>query len=317
MKKNKLLKTTNTKTLHKRNLHNQRYDFEKLIKSYEELEQYVRPNKYDDLSIDFSNADAVIALNKALLKHYYQIDWEIPKKYLCPPIPGRVDYVHYIADLLALCNDDIIPEGKTVKGLDIGVGANCIYPIVANRSYGWSFVGSDIDDVSINSASNIIKSNDLLKDNINIVLQSSKDKIFEDIINENDKFDFTMCNPPFHKSKKEAKETTKRKLLNLSGGKNKKVQLNFGGQHNELWCVGGEVEFISKMIKESIVYKKNCLWFTTLVSKKESLPHIYSKLKEYNPTQIKTINMEQGNKITRFIAWSFLSKQEQNSWYKK
>ncbi|MGB5866901.1 MAG: 23S rRNA (adenine(1618)-N(6))-methyltransferase RlmF [Arcobacteraceae bacterium] len=309
------MSTTTTKTLHKRNLHNSRYDFELLIKSSEQLAIFVKENQYGDLSIDFSSNDAVLALNKALLKHYYQIEWSIPKKYLCPPIPGRVDYIHYLADLLASSNSGVIPKGKSICGLDIGVGANCIYSIVGNRSYGWKFTGSEIDSVSIENAQNIISSNQVLEDDITIIQQTSKENIFENIINPNDKFDFTMCNPPFHKSKKDAKEGTKRKLLNLSKGKNKKVSLNFGGQHNELWCEGGEVAFISQMIEESQKYKSNCLWFTTLVSKKENLEVLYKNLQKQNPQQIETIEMVQGQKQTRFIAWTFYNKQEQQKWF--
>ena len=309
-------KTTTSKTLHKRNLHNTRYDFKNLISSSKELEQYVKENKYGDLSLDFSSNDAVLELNKALLKHFYQIDWIIPKKYLCPPIPGRVDYIHYISDLLASSNNEVIPKGKSIKALDVGVGANCIYPIVGNRSYGWQFAGSEIDKVSCEHAQNIISSNEVLRDTITIKHQVSKENIFKNIINENDKIDFTMCNPPFHKSKKDAKEGTKRKILNLSKGKNKKLSLNFGGQHNELWCDGGEVEFISKMIKESAQYQKNCLWFTTLVSRKENLAIIYKELEKQNPQQIETIDMIQGQKQTRFVAWTFHTKEEQQQWFK-
>jgi len=305
-----------SKTLHTRNLHNDRYDFEKLIQSFPDLGVYVQKNKYGDKSIDFSSHDAVMALNTALLKHFYQIDWAIPKKYLCPPIPGRVDYIHYIADLLASSNDGEIPQGKNITGLDIGVGANCIYPIVGNRSYGWKFIGSDIDSTSIQNAQNIIVSNELLKDNIKVITQTSKEFIFKNIIQKTDKIDFTLCNPPFHKSKKDAKEGTKRKILNLSKGKNKKISLNFGGQHNELWYDGGEVEFIGKMIDESVNYKKNCLWFTSLVSKKDNLEALYKILEKQKPNQIKTIEMMQGQKQTRFIAWTFQSKEEQKNWFK-
>ena len=304
------------KSLHARNLHNARYDFEKLICSSPSLSLYVKKNQYDDLSIDFSSNDAVLELNIALLKHFYQVDWNIPKKYLCPPIPGRVDYIHYIADLLGQSNSGLIPEGKNIKGLDIGIGANCIYPILGSRSYGWSFRGSDIDKVSCINAQNIIDSNELLNKVITIQHQISKDNIFKNIIQKNDKIDFTMCNPPFHKSKKEAKEGTKRKILNLSKGQNKKVSLNFGGQHNELWCEGGEVEFISKMIRESKVYKQNCLWFTTLVSKKDNLHTIYKELKKEKIEQIKTIDMIHGQKQTRFVAWTYHTKEEQKQWFK-
>lgn len=291
------LNKTQNKTLHNKNLHNQRYDFEELIKSSPHLKQYVKLNKYGDLSIDFSNANAVLALNKALLKHFYQIDWSIPKNYLCPPIPGRVDYIHYLADLLPT-------DKKDIKGIDIGMGANCIYPLVGNKVYGWKFIGTDIDNTSIQNAKNIVEENDLTND-IQIIQQTSKESIFHNIISKNDKFDFTMCNPPFHKSKKEAKEGSKRKITNLSKGKNRKVSLNFGGQANELWCEGGEVAFILKMINESLEYKENVTWFTTLVSKKENLNTIYNELEKVGVKQTKTIQMQQGQKLTRFVAWSF------------
>lgn len=308
---------TITKNFHPRNLHNSRYDFELLIQSSPELQEYVDENRHGDLSIDFSSNDAVLALNKALLKYFYEIQWSLPKKYLCPPIPGRVDYIHYIADLLTASNAGTLPNEKMIVGLDIGVGANCIYPLVGNKSYGWKFIGSDIDPVAIQNAQNIIKLNGSLVDDIQIIAQTSKEKIFENIINENDCIDFSICNPPFHKSKKDAKEGSLRKIQNLSKGKNKKVTLNFGGQHNELWCDGGEVAFIVKMIKQSVEYQKNCLWFTTLVSKKENLESIYKELEKWKPKQIETIEMIQGQKKTRFVAWTFFTKDEQINWFRK
>jgi 23S rRNA (adenine1618-N6)-methyltransferase len=82
---------------------------------------------------------------------------------LRPPIPGRADYIHYIADLLAENNGGKIPKGKQIKCLNIGVGANCIYPIIGNQEYGGSFVGADVDPVSIASANKIIEFNPFLK----------------------------------------------------------------------------------------------------------------------------------------------------------
>ena len=306
-----------TKTLHPRNFHNDRYDFSTLIKSQNDLKEFVKPNKYGDLSIDFANSNAVIALNKALLSHFYGIkNWEIPKGYLCPPIPGRADYIHHIADLLASCNDEKVPRGKTIKGLDVGIGANCIYPIIGVSVYGWKFLGSDIEKVSIQSVQNIINSNEILKENIIVKQQENSSNIFVNIINKDEKYDFTLCNPPFHKSLDEALAGNKRKVQNLTKQKNTKSALNFGGKNNELWCEGGEIAFIKNMIKESLKFPKNCLWFTTLVSKKENLPFIYKSLKDIKAVEVKTIEMAHGQKISRIVAWSFLSKDEQNTWVK-
>ena len=91
--------------LHVRNLHRSRYDFPQLMKTCPELAPFVSLNKYNDLSVDFSDPHAVKILNKALLKHFYGIQyWDIPQDFLCPPIPGRADYIHYLADLLSANN---------------------------------------------------------------------------------------------------------------------------------------------------------------------------------------------------------------------
>ena len=308
---------TNKKTLHERNFHNDRYDFKALIQSEPSLNEFVKPNKYGDLSIDFANPQAVIALNKALLSFFYGVkNWSIPSDYLCPPIPGRSDYIHHIADLLAASNGGKIPKGSYIKGLDVGIGANCIYPIVGVSVYGWSFTGSDIDEVALKSAQNIINSNESLKENIIVKLQTNSKNIFKNIISKEDKFDFTLCNPPFHKSQKDAIAGNKRKVQNLTKQVVSKAALNFGGKNNELWCEGGEVAFIKKMIKESKEFSKNCLWFTTLVSRKENLDFIYDALEDIDVLEYKTINMAHGQKISRVIAWTFLTQDEQKAWTK-
>ena len=113
--------------LHLRNKNRERYDLEGLIKTCPDLSQFVKPNKHGEDSIDFANPDGVKMLNKALLHHYYEIEnWDIPENYLCPPIPGRADYIHHMADLLKESNYGIIPTGDKIICLDVGVGANCI-----------------------------------------------------------------------------------------------------------------------------------------------------------------------------------------------
>lgn len=301
-----------SKTLHLRNFHNDRYDFNALIKTKPELQEFVKPNKYGDLSIDFANPQAVITLNQALLAHFYGIkNYTIPNGYLCPPIPGRADYIHHIADLLASCNNGVIPKGKAVKGLDVGIGANGIYAIIGSSVYDWNFLGSDIEIESIKSVENIVNSNEILKEKIECKLQTNPQNIFTGIIKVDEFYDFTLCNPPFHKSLKDAMDGNKRKVQNLTKQKTTKSALNFGGKNNELWCKGGEIAFISNMIKESFEFKNNVLWFSTLVSKKENLPLIYKKLEEIKVKEIKTIDMSQGQKITRIVAWSFFNLEEQ------
>jgi 23S rRNA (adenine1618-N6)-methyltransferase len=311
--KNKI--STEKTTLHPRNPHRFRYDFEKLILSFPELKEFVFINEHNVETIEFANPDAVKALNKAILISDYDIkNWDIPKNYLCPPIPGRADYIHYIADLLAESNNGIIPEGENVVGLDIGIGANCIYPIIGNETYQWSFVGTDIDENAIQNCKKIISENPKLIDAISLQLQVEPRYIFKNIILPEDKFAFTICNPPFHASQDEATKATIRKINNLENTRTKKPILNFGGQNAELWCEGGEFAFITQMIYESVKYPLQVFWFTTLVSKKDNLRSIYKTLNKVGAVEIKTIEMAQGQKISRFVAWTFLSEKQQKDW---
>ncbi len=309
-------KTITEKTnLHPRNLDRFGYDFDQLITISPELEKFVSINEHAIKTIDFSNPEAVKALNKALLKTHFEIQkWDIPANYLCPPIPGRADYIHYLADLLASSNNGIIPEGETVQGLDIGIGANCIYPIIGNAAYGWSFVGTDIDEKAIQNCKKIIQNNPNLIDAISLQLQTESRFIFKNIFTPEDKFTFTICNPPFHNSKEEATKASIRKINNLENTRTKNPVLNFGGQNAELWCEGGEIGFVTQMIYESAKYPMQCLWFTTLVSKKENLSSLYKTLNKVSAVDIKTIDMAQGQKTSRIVAWTFLSHEQQKAW---
>lgn len=304
--------TTEKTGLHPRNPHRFRYDFDVLIQACPELKTFVSVNEDEVETIDFSNPEAVKALNKALLISNYDIqNWDIPAGYLCPPIPGRADYIHYIADLLATTNNGIIPEGENIVGLDIGIGANCIYPIIGNSAYGWSFVGTDIDEKALQNCKKIITDNPKLIDAISLQSQIEARFIFKNIILPEDKFAFTICNPPFHASPEEAAKSALRKVNALEENKISKSVLNFGGQNAELWCKGGELGFITQMIYESVKYPMQCLWFTTLVSKKDNLKNIYKLLNKVGAAEIKTIDMAQGQKISRIVAWTFLSTKQQ------
>lgn len=310
--------------LHPRNPHRFRYDFDALITVCPELQLFVSVNEHQigssdseqaKQTIDFSNPEAVKALNKALLISNYDIqNWDIPAGYLCPPIPGRADYIHYIADLLATNNNENIPEGETVVGLDIGIGANCIYPIIGNSAYGWSFVGTDIDEKTLQNCKKIITNNPKLIDVISLQSQIEPRFIFKNIILPEDRFAFTICNPPFHASPEEAAKSALRKVNTLENKKFEKPVLNFGGQNAELWCKGGELGFITQMIYESAKYPMQCFWFTTLVSKKDNLKSIYKILNKVGAVEIKTIDMAQGQKISRIVAWTFLSEAQQKNW---
>lgn len=301
--------------LHPRNRHRERYDFELLVASCPELAPFVKINEYNDQSVDFFNPDAVKMLNKALLMHFYDINsWEIPQGYLCPPIPGRADYIHHIADLLANCNGGEVPTGSKIVCLDVGVGANCIYPIIGRKEYVWSFIGADVDPVSVASAKGIVSQNSCLEGWVDIRLQPNSNNFFRGIIRADERVDLTICNPPFHASMADAQAGSIRKLRNLGQKRVAKPTLNFGGQSNELWCDGGEERFVRSMISQSKEYASTCLWFSTLISKESNLPSVYQALRKVEAVEVTTIPMGQGNKTARIVAWTFLNREQQQKW---
>lgn len=308
---------SDSKGLHPRNPHRGRYDFGSLVRSCPELGPFVAVNPYGDLSTDFANPQAVRALNKALLKHVYGVEhWEIPAEFLCPPIPGRADYIHHLADLLGSCHGGAIPKGGSIRVLDIGVGANCIYPILGHCEYGWRFVGSDIDARGLAAAKNILHYNPGLATAIELRRQDTPERIFSGVVKADEVFELSMCNPPFHASLREAREGTLRKWRNLGreAGERKAPVLNFGGQGAELWCSGGEAAFVRRMIEESAGIPTRCLWFTSLVSKSASLPGLRAALKQAGATEFRTIEMAQGQKKSRILAWTFIGPEERQSW---
>ena len=323
------MKTPDSKAgMHPRNAHRAAYDFAALVQCSPELGGFVARNRFGNETIDFALPQAVKALNRALLKYFYHIPyWDIPEHYLCPPIPGRVDYLHYLADLIVNRN----ASSSAVRVLDIGVGANAIYPLLGHRVYGWHFVGADVDPVALQSAKNIVENNEGFAQAIELRLQHSADNIFAGIIQPNECFELAMCNPPFHRSPDEAAAGSERKWRNLAknrelsqavsatkthqknkrssnGGADMRPTLNFGGKSNELWCEGGEALFLQRMITQSETFAPQCRWFTSLVSKEEHLPALLMKLKSTAAKQVKTISMQQGQKQSRILAWSFFSE---------
>jgi 23S rRNA (adenine1618-N6)-methyltransferase len=300
-------------SLHPRNRHRGRYDFAQLVAALPALDDFLIPNPFDpnERTIDFANAEAVMALNAALLKSYYGVDaWRVPPGYLCPPIPGRADYIHHVADLLAADHRGIIPRGADVRVLDIGTGANCIYPLIGHAEYGWRFVGTDVDAAALRAAQATLDHNPSLVPAITLRRQAAPQKIFAGIMQPEEHFDFVLCNPPFHASAHDAALGAVRKWKNLGrAGSAKKVAakpaLNFGGQAAELWCEGGEAGFVSRMVTESASWRAQVSWFSALVSQEKNLPAIYAALRGVAARRVETINMAQGQKKSRIVAWQF------------
>ncbi|NOI32964.1 23S rRNA (adenine(1618)-N(6))-methyltransferase RlmF [Vibrio cyclitrophicus] len=325
--------------LHPRNQHTGRYGFDLLVAALPELKEHLIKNPVGEDTVNFSDPLAVKLLNKALLAHHYGVKhWDIPAGYLCPPIPGRADYIHRVADLLNSDGQGEPYNHASVKALDIGVGANCIYPIIGATEYKWRCTGTDVDPVSVKTANFIAESNANLKGKIRTRLQADSESIFKGVIKDNERYDVTICNPPFHSSLEEAEKGSQRKLDNLAANRAKKAgqsfkpetnkksvkldkstkqekrTLNFGGQKSELWCPGGEAAFIMKMARESQLFATQVLWFTTLISKKDNIDMVRSELGKLRAKQVKVVEMSQGQKVSRFIAWTFMDDEQRQEW---
>lgn len=296
--------------MHKNSIHNNKYDFDLLVQNCEALKSHVFVNDFQTQTVDFSNPEAVKALNTALLYTHYNVKfWEFPDENLCPPIPSRADYMHHLSDLLRRSSLD-----TDVKILDVGVGATCIYPLLGNALFNWNFVGSDIDEKSLHIAKKIIDNN-FLANVIELRRQNDSQSILKGILKPSDKFTASVCNPPFFKSQADALDATKTKLKGL-GKENDKVVRNFSGTPKELCYAGGEKAFLHNYLYESSHYKQQCFWFTSLVSNVSHVRSMEASLKKLGATDFQVLDMIQGNKVSRVVAWTFLTKEEQSDWTK-
>ncbi|HLS95342.1 MAG TPA: 23S rRNA (adenine(1618)-N(6))-methyltransferase RlmF [Sphingobacterium sp.] len=296
--------STPRKTLHPRNIHLAGYDFKKLTKVNPALRDYMITTPDGRESVDFSHPSAVLQLNKSLLSAYYNVaNWSVMKNGLCPPIPGRADYIHYLSDLLTTAPTANRREADGTRVLDIGTGSSCIYPILGQRIYQWKFVGTDIDQAALNHAQATLKANSGLKRDIELRLQPHPSHIFDGVIQPEEYFDAVMCNPPFFRSREHNWQKTTKKFNNLNRDQDKLPVQNFGGHPNELWCEGGERQFVRTMIYESMDYSEQLGWITSLIADKDNVKPLVAILEYHQAPDIKVIPMAHGNKAIRILAW--------------
>ena len=185
-------------------------------------------------------------------------------------------------------------------------------------------------------AKTVVESNQW-SDVIEIRQQNDPSKILIGILDKTDTLDFVMCNPPFYGSAAEFQRESRRKVLNLAENVEKRGSPvpaaldenpsaqgsnNFGGSDSELWCEGGEVGFVMKMVQESKQFRRSCLWFSSLVSRSYNLLEIEKELvREKKVRQgvrkIKLIPMGPGLKSSTIVCWSYLDDDERKQWASK
>jgi len=193
---------------------------------------------------------------------------------------------------------------------DIGVGGNCIYPIIGHKAYGWQFLGIDSHSESINVASDIIKSNNL-SDRINLRLQPNQSQIITGWIEEEDYFDCMICNPPFYTSDDDANRHSSRKQKGLSLNATHRT---FGGQPQELITEGGELGFVTRYIEESKQYGNQVYSFSSLISSGTHLTRLENILKDLKCTERRVLEISTSNKASRILVWSFLTPKQREVW---
>ncbi|XP_038886851.1 U6 small nuclear RNA (adenine-(43)-N(6))-methyltransferase isoform X1 [Benincasa hispida] len=334
-------KTREAATIHPRNKYAENPpDFALLASLYPSFQPFVflhpRPR------IDWTDFNATRELTRVLLLHDHALHWWIPDGQLCPTVPNRSNYIHWLEDLLS---SDIVAKKNSdsgpVRGLDIGTGANCIYPLLGASLLGWSFVGTDVTDVALEWAERNVKSNphvselieirkvDDISDDLSTELHNSVavDSEFK-ILNEKDGMEVA---PPLPSSlSKETVHLEKRYhgppiLLGVvkdgeefdfcmcnppffesmdEAGLNPKTSC--GGTPQEMVCPGGERAFISRMIEDSIVLRQTFRWYTSMIGKKSNLSFLISKLWKVGVTVVKTTEFVQGQICRWGLAWSFM-----------
>ncbi|KAL6629265.1 hypothetical protein ACP70R_029030 [Stipagrostis hirtigluma subsp. patula] len=299
-------------------------DFAALAELYPSFRPFVSVSGRGRASIDFTDFAATRELTRVLLLHDHGVNWWIPDGQLCPTVPNRSNYIHWIEDLLSSNLIPPISSSGNVKGFDIGTGANCIYPLLGASLLGWSFVGSDVTDIALEWAKKNVESNPHIAQlieirNANAVpfstgsetigreaarentldpaddQEKSKPPILVGVVKEGECFDFCMCNPPFFESIEEA-------------GLNPRT--SFGGTTEEMVCPGGELAFITHIIEDSVSLKNSFRWFTSMVGRKANLKLLISKVREAGASVVKTTEFVQGQTARWGLAWSFIAPRK-------
>ncbi|XP_026274624.1 U6 small nuclear RNA (adenine-(43)-N(6))-methyltransferase [Frankliniella occidentalis] len=295
------------KKMHPRNPYKTQPSFKDLAVKNEEFRLHATIDISGKVSIDFKKAETIRALTRALLKEDWNLDVTLPKEYLVPTVPLRLNYILWIEDLVAALK--LEDTGSPVYGIDIGTGASCIYPLLASRKNGWNMIGVEKDNTCLNHAQQNVLHNKLeslvkvcKNDGEMIIDTSVMDGAFEPMPTY---FHFTMCNPPFFSSEEELEKTHKSRSANSPRPPPNNART---GSANEVVVEGGEVAFVHKMIDDSQQAKDKIRIFTTMLGHKSSVSKVLKYLKEKNISEIASTEFCQGHTTRWGIAWSHVEK---------
>ncbi|XP_075511289.1 uncharacterized protein LOC142547093 isoform X1 [Primulina tabacum] len=313
-------------------------DFCSLASLYPSFQPYVFYSREGKPKIDWTDFNATRELTRVLLLHDHGLDWWIPDGQLCPTVPNRSNYIHWIEDLLASNLVSGTRVDGRVNGFDIGTGANCIYPLLGASLLGWKFVGSDVTDVAIEWANRNVMNNPHITELIEIRRVECEDDIFdveelqtkkqhsgECDLNSHDEKALEIVPAPSSVVGKKKGYCGSHVLLGVvKDGENfdfcmcnppffetmEEAGLNpntaCGGTSEEMVCIGGERAFISHIIGDSVQLKHRFRWFTSMVGRKSNLSMLVAELWDNGVTVVKTTEFVQGKTSRWGLAWSFL-----------
>ncbi|CAG7942070.1 unnamed protein product [Penicillium olsonii] len=282
-----------------RSLYKKDVDFEALALQCRDFAKHLKPNS----QLDFTDPAAVRQLTTTLLREDFQLKVKIPEDRLCPPVPNRLNYIIWIQDLI-----DSTAEGSTERDV------SGYTPFLAAKSdpagSSWQLVYSptdyfrhplivvtDIDPGNIRTAQENVALNEL-ESRIRIIESDPDGPLFplEKIGRET--LDFTMCNPPFYISRDELVESAKQK---------KRPPFSAcTGAEVEMVTRGGEVDFVKKMIDESLQLRGRVQWYTSMLGKMSSVSVLVETLIKHENHNYAVTEFDQGAKTKRWaVAWSW------------
>ncbi|XP_043472715.1 U6 small nuclear RNA (adenine-(43)-N(6))-methyltransferase [Leptopilina heterotoma] len=285
------------KFMHPRNKYKEEPNFKELALLYPEFRKVAMTDLSGKVRLNFKDDESLRVLTKILLRHDFGIEVEIPESKLIPALSLRLNYVLWIEDLLIHSG---LNDMRLARGIDIGTGAVCIYPLLFAKLYGCKMIASEIDLESIKSAEENINRNNMQE--LIKVISVPKETILSKFVNNEENYSFVMCNPPFFKTDHDLKKINKRlPPRNASSGK-----------ESELIVEGGEIAFIMRLIDDSMILKEKIQIYTSMIGVKKNLLFLRSELKNRNIENVTWTEFCQGFTKRWGIAWSFLPESVLN-----
>lgn len=284
------------KSMHPRNRYKDKPpDFSYLASKYKEFQQHVHTNLTGKVSLNFKEPEAVRALTCTLLKEDFGLTIDIPLERLIPTVPLRLNYIHWVEDLIG-CGTN---KNKLIRGIDIGTGASCIYPLLGATMNGWFFLATEVDDMCFSYATKNVEQNNL-SDLIKVVKVPQKTLLMDALKEESEiVYDFCMCNPPFFANQMEAQGVNSR-----NPSRPPPSSINTGGI-TEIMAEGGELEFVKRIIHDSLQLKKRLRWYSCMLGKKCSLVPLKEELQQQGVPKVTHTEFCQGRTMRWALAWSF------------